>query len=177
MDCCAVVTDKLQAEFIYEHVQGANVVAGTIFRSVGIHDYVGFVRSTKEELHVEPACNMVDLVHCFHVSATRGRSFMQNCVKKAWSSLTWCSKPQAGEQSTVHHGGSPWFGVVSQKVDGLAVLSDDSTQMSLALEFLPATFGQPLAKFLAVVLAAWHDGARLGNPSSFFSKFNRAIES
>ena len=27
VDCCAVVSDELQAEFIYEHVEGAKVVA------------------------------------------------------------------------------------------------------------------------------------------------------
>ena len=87
MDCCAVFTDKLQAEFIYEHVEGAKVVAGMILGAEGIHDDVGFVRSTKEELHVEHAgpgvvasrlvhaCNMVVLVHGSHVSA-RGRTFL-----------------------------------------------------------------------------------------------------
>ena len=35
-----------------------------------------------------------------------------------------------------------------------------------APEFLPATFGQPVAEFLGVVLAAWHDGAG-GQDSQF----------
>ena len=49
--------------------------------------------------------------------------------------------------------------VVAQEVDELAVLPGDGTQSSLAPEFVPATFGQPPAEFLGVVLAAWHDGA------------------
>ena len=60
----------------------------------------------------------------------------------------------------VHSGRSPRVVVVAQEVDGLAVLSGDGTQCSLAPQFVPATFGQPLAEFLGVVLAAWHDGAR-----------------
>ena len=63
------------AEFIKEHVGGAKVVAGTRLGSVGIHDYVGIVRSQNEELHEEPArpavvasrlvqaCNQLVLVH------------------------------------------------------------------------------------------------------------------
>ena len=50
--------------------------------------------------------------------------------------------------------------VVAQEVDGLAVLPGDGTQSSPAPEFVPATFGQPPAEFLGVVLVAWHDGAR-----------------
>ena len=46
----------------------------------------------------------------------------------------------------VHRGHSPWVVVVGQ--------------ISLASEFLLATFGQPLSKFLGVVFAAWHDLAR-----------------
>ena len=56
--------------------------------------------------------------------------------------------------------------VVAQEVDGLAVLPGDGTQTFLALEFVTAMFGQPLAEFLGVVLAAWHDGAR-GQDSQF----------
>ena len=37
VDCCEVVADELQAEFIYEHVEGAKAVAGTGVGSVGIH--------------------------------------------------------------------------------------------------------------------------------------------
>ena len=33
VDCCVVFTDELQAEFIYEHVEGAKVVAGMRVRS------------------------------------------------------------------------------------------------------------------------------------------------
>ena len=99
-DCCVVVTDKLHAEFIFEHVEGANTVAGMRVGSVGIHDYVGIVRGPDEELHEEPvqpevlasrlvqACKPVILVYWSHVPATRGkvrgpggRTFMQNCVK------------------------------------------------------------------------------------------------
>ena len=54
-DCCAVVADELQAEFIYEHVEGAKAVAGTRVRSVGIHDDVGIVGSPDKKLHEEPA--------------------------------------------------------------------------------------------------------------------------
>ena len=56
--------------------------------------------------------------------------------------------------------------VAAQEVDGLAVLPGDGTQGSPAPEFIPATFGQPPAEFLGVVLAAWHDGAR-GQDSQF----------
>ena len=120
VDCCVAVTDELQAEFIFEYVEGAKVVAGTAVRSIFIHDDVGVVRGPNEELHEEPvqpavvasclvqACNLVVLVHGSHVPAKRdkvivhgGRTFMQNCVKKAGSSLTWCSQPQAVVQSTV----------------------------------------------------------------------------
>ena len=44
VDCCGVVTDELQAEFIYKHVEGAKAVAGTGVGSVGIHHNVGVVR-------------------------------------------------------------------------------------------------------------------------------------
>ena len=98
MDCCAVVADELQAEFIYEHVEGAKVVASTGVGSVGIHDNVGVVGGPDEKLHEEPArpavvayrlvqaCDLVVLVHGSHVPETRdkvrvpgGRTFMQNC--------------------------------------------------------------------------------------------------
>ena len=102
VDCCAVVTDELQAEFIYEHVEGAKVVAGPGVRSVGIHDDVGVVGGPDEKLHEKPArpavvasrliqaCDLVVLVHCSHVPEMRGkvrvpggRTFMQNCVKRS----------------------------------------------------------------------------------------------
>ena len=85
VDCCEVVTDELQAEFIYEHVEGAKAVAGTRVRSVGIHDDVGVVAGPNEKLHEEPArpvvvasrlvqaCNLVFLVHGSHVPETRGK--------------------------------------------------------------------------------------------------------
>ena len=75
VDCCAVVADELQAEFIYEHVEGVKVVAGMGVGSVGIHDNVGIVRGPDKKLHKEPAqpvvvasrlvqaCNLVVLVH------------------------------------------------------------------------------------------------------------------
>ena len=53
--CCVVVSDELQAEFIYEHVEGAKAVACTRVGSVGIHDYVGIVGGPDKELHEEPA--------------------------------------------------------------------------------------------------------------------------
>ena len=102
VDCCAVVANELQAEFIYEHVEGAKEVAGTGVRSVGIHDDVGVVGGPDEKLHEEPArpavvasrlvqaCDLVVLVHGSHVPETRGkvrvpggRTFMQNCVKRS----------------------------------------------------------------------------------------------
>ena len=102
VDCCAVVANELQAEFIYEHVEGAKAVAGTRVGSVGIHDDVGVVRSPDEELHEQPArpavvasrlvqaCDLVVLVHGSHVPETRGkvrvpggRTFMKNCVKRS----------------------------------------------------------------------------------------------
>ena len=55
VDCCAVVADELQAEFIYEHVKGAKAVAVTRVGSVGIHNYVGVVSGPEEELHKELA--------------------------------------------------------------------------------------------------------------------------
>ena len=48
--------------------------------------------------------------------------------------------------------------VVAQEVDGLAVPCN-GTHIFPVLVFLSVTFGQPLAKFLRVVLAAWHDDA------------------
>ena len=56
--------------------------------------------------------------------------------------------------------------VVAQEVDGLAVLPGDGTQTFPAPEFVAAMFGQPLADFLGVVLAAWHVGA-CGQDSQF----------
>ena len=49
--------------------------------------------------------------------------------------------------------------VVTQKVDELAVFLGDGTQTYPAPEFVPSKFSQPLAKFLQLVLAYWHDGA------------------
>ena len=102
VDCCAVVADELQAEFIYEHVEGAKAVACTRVGSVGIHDNVGVVRGPDEELHEQPArpavvasrlvqaCDLVVLVHGSHEPETRGkvrvpggRTFMKNCVKRS----------------------------------------------------------------------------------------------
>ena len=59
-----------------------------------------------------------------------------------------------------HSGCSPRVMVVAQEVDGLAVLPYEGTQTSPAPEFVPATFVQPPAEFLGLVLAAWHEGAR-----------------
>ena len=82
---CAVVADELQAEFIYEHVEGSKAVAGTRVGSVGIHDNVSVVRGPDEELHEQPArpavvasrlvqaCDLVVLVHGSHVPETRGK--------------------------------------------------------------------------------------------------------
>ena len=102
VDCCAVVANELQAEFIYEHLEGAKVVAGTPVGSVGIHDNIGIACLQDEKLHEEPArpvvvasrlvqaCDLVILVHGSHVPETRGkvrvpggRTFMQNCVKRS----------------------------------------------------------------------------------------------
>ena len=101
VDCCAVVADELQAEFIYEHVEGAKAVAGPGVRSVGIQDDVGVVGGPDEKLHEEPArpavvasrlvqaCDLFVLVHGSHVPETRvkvrvlaGRIFMQDRVKR-----------------------------------------------------------------------------------------------
>ena len=83
-DCCAVVIDELQAEFIYECVEGAKAVAGTGVGSVGIHN-VGVARGPDEKLYEEPAqpvvvasrlvqaCDLVVLVHGSHVPETRGK--------------------------------------------------------------------------------------------------------
>ena len=77
------------------------MVAGTGVGSVGIHDNVGTVCGPGKKLHEEPArpevvasrivqaCDLVVLVHSSHVPETRGkvrvprgRTFMQNCVKR-----------------------------------------------------------------------------------------------
>ena len=85
VDCCSVITEELQAELIYKHVEGGKVVASTRLASVGIHDDVGIVHVPDEELHEEPAwpsvvashlfqvCNLVILVHGSHVPATRAK--------------------------------------------------------------------------------------------------------
>ena len=85
VDFCAVVDEKLQAEFIYKHVGGAKAVAGTGVWSVGIHDDVGVVGGPYKKLHEEPArpevvasrlvqaCDLVVLVHGSHVLETRGK--------------------------------------------------------------------------------------------------------
>ena len=97
VDCCAVVADELQAEFIYEHVESAKAVAGTRVRCVAILDDVGVVGGPDEKLHEEPArptvvasrlvqaFDLVVLVHGYHVPETRGkvrvlggRTFMQS---------------------------------------------------------------------------------------------------
>ena len=102
VDCCAVVADELQAEFIYEHVEGAKAVGGMRVRSVEMHDDVGIVGGPDEKLHEEPAqpavvasclvqaCDLVVLVQGSHVPETRGkvrvpggRTFMQKCVKRS----------------------------------------------------------------------------------------------
>ena len=188
VDCCAVVADELQAEFIYEHVEGAKVVAGTRVGSVGIHDNVGVVLGPDEELHEEPArpgivasrlvqaWDLVVLVHGSHVPEMRGkvrvpggRTFRQNCVKRSRGAnlpgvvhhKLWRGQLREPVPHTpVHSGRSPRVMVVAQEVDGLATLPGDGTQSSPAPEFVPAMFGQPPAEFLGVVLAAWHDGAR-----------------
>ena len=198
VNCCAVVTDELQAEFIYEHVEGAKAVAGPGVRSVGIHDDVGVVGGPDEKLHEEPArpavvasrlvqaCDLVVLVHGSHVPETKGK-VRQNihaklCEKKPGANLPgvvhhklWRGQLHEPVPHTpVHSGRSPRVVVVAQEVDGLAVLPGDGTQSSPAPEFVPATFGQPPAEFLGVVLTAWHDGAR--TPSSFFSMWKSATE-
>ena len=186
VDCYAVVADELQAEFIYKHVEGAKAVAGTGVRSVGIHDDVGIVGGPDKKLHEEPArpavvashlvqaCDLVILVDGSHVPETRGkvrvpggRTFMQNCEEKPGANLPgvvhhklWRRQLRERVPHTpVHSGRSPRVVVVVQEVDGLAVLPGDGTQSSPAPEFTPATFGQPPAEFLGVVLATWHDGA------------------
>ena len=97
VDCCAVVADELQAQFIYEHVEGAKAVACPGVRSVGIHDDVGVVGCPDEKLHEEPArpavvasrLVQVVLVHGSHVPETRvkvrapaGRTFVKDRVKR-----------------------------------------------------------------------------------------------
>ena len=118
MDCCAATTTH-----IHKQVEGVKAVANTGVGSVGIHDYVGVVHSPNEKLHGEPeqpavvaslvqACNVIFHVHGCHVPATRGKvtrntrgqTFMQNCVKKAGSLLTWCRQTQTLTQSTVQAG-------------------------------------------------------------------------
>ena len=148
VDCGAVVADELQAEFIYEHVEGAKAVAGTRVGSVGIHDYVGVVRGSDEELHEEPAwpavvasrlvqvCNLVALVHGSHIPATRGKVRVpeaeHSCKivrEKPGAHLPGMvnDKLLRGQlcepdpYKPVHSGRSPRVVVVAQEVDGLAV--------------------------------------------------------
>ena len=59
VDCCAVVANELQAEFIYEHVEGAKAVAGMRVGSVGIHNDVGVVHGPNKELHDKPVRQVV----------------------------------------------------------------------------------------------------------------------
>ena len=82
-------------------MEGAKAVAGTGVGSVGIH-CTGIVRDPDQKLHEEPAwsavmasrlvqaCDLVVLVHSSHVPemrgkvrVPRGRTFMQNCVKRS----------------------------------------------------------------------------------------------
>ena len=56
VDCCAVVADELQAEFIYEHVEGAKAGVGTGVRSVGIHVDVGVVGGSDEKACTASGC-------------------------------------------------------------------------------------------------------------------------
>ena len=51
VDCCTVVANELQTEFIYKHVEGAKSVAVTTVAPVGIHDDVCVVQGPNEELH------------------------------------------------------------------------------------------------------------------------------
>ena len=89
--------------------------------------------------------------------------------------LTRCMQPQAMVQSTlsvphmpVHLGGSRLVVVVAQEVDRLAVLPGNGTHIFPALVFISVSFGQPVAKFIRVVLAAWHDGAHCQNSHVVF---------
>ena len=99
-----------------------------------------------------------------------GRTSMQNCVKRSRGQTyhlpgvvnhkLWRGQlRQLVPHTAVHSGRSPRVVVVAQEVDGLAVLPGDGTQTSPAPEFVSATFSQPPAEFLWVVLATWHDGA------------------
>ena len=100
--------------------------------SVGIHDNVGIVGiGPNEKLHKEPA---------------RPAVVTSRLVQAV---LVYSSHVPATRGK-----------VVAQEVDGLAVLPGDDTQTFPVPEFVTAMLGQPLAKFLGVVLAAWHDGAR-----------------
>ena len=145
-------------------MEGEEVVAVTGVGSVEINDDIGILSCLNEELHEEPAgpaveasrrvqvCNLVVLVHSYHVPAKRskgrvpgGRAFMQNCVKKAGSSLTWCTQTQ-----DVHRGGSPR---VAQGLRSFHMMAQRSPQhLNLSWErsvsLLPRSFG--------VVPAAWH---------------------
>ena len=66
--------------------------------------------------------------------------------------------------------------VVAQEVDELVVLPGDLTQISNAPEFVSATFANPLAKFLGVVLTAWHDGAHWPVYSSVVEERDRVVK-
>ena len=117
--------------------------------------------------HLVLACNLVVLVHSSHVPATSGKlksTLVQdmlnpNFMKKQGTHIPgvvnhklWrgqLSKPVP--QMPVLHGGFHWVMVVAQEVNGLAVLPCDDTQISLALEFLAATFGQFLVTVCSLV--------------------------
>ena len=77
VDCCAVVADELQAEFIYEHVEGAKAVAGPGVRSVGIHDDEEPARPAVVASRLVQACDLVVLVHGSHVPETRVKEYLQ----------------------------------------------------------------------------------------------------
>ena len=155
MDCCAVVADEPQAEFIYEHVEGAKAMAGTRVGYVAIHDDVGNIRGQSEELQKEPARPAVMASRLVQGCNELGVHLLGVVNHKLWC----CQLCEPVPHTHVHSGRSPRVVEEAQEVDGLAVLPGDGTQTSPAPKFVLARFGQPLAKFLGVVLVAWHDGA------------------
>ena len=99
--CCVIVANELQAEFIYEHVEGAKAVAGTVVMSVSIHDYVGVVCGPDEKLH-EPAvlasrlvqeCILVVLVHGSHAPETRDLDLLGQLLLSWLSLVNTCVLP------------------------------------------------------------------------------------
>ena len=99
VDCCVV-------EFIYEHVEGAKVVASTGVGSVGIHDNVGVVCGPDEKPHEDPAWPAV-VASCLVKACDLGpysrkvlRSYAyRNSLLNPWLVFHKCSNSSSGAKT------------------------------------------------------------------------------